>query len=60
MKKTIRTDAKKVQNEKKVISNEKKSSIITRRDFIKTAAITGAVTAVALISGSNRPGPPTP
>ncbi|MCJ7809434.1 MAG: ABC transporter substrate-binding protein, partial [Desulfobulbaceae bacterium] len=41
------TGAMKAQNEEKGILGEKKPSIITRRDFIKTAAITGVVTAVA-------------
>ena len=45
-KETGQTGAMKVQNEKKVAGTDEKPAI-TRRDFIKTAAITGAVTAVA-------------
>ncbi len=46
-KKTKDTETIKVKNGKKGLSEEKKASIMTRRDFIKTAAITGAMTAVA-------------
>ena len=44
---TKNTGSINAQKVKKGILEEKKPAAITRRDFIKTAAITGAVTAVA-------------
>ena len=46
-KKTKDTETMKVENGKKGLSEEKKTSMMTRRAFIKTATITGAVTVVA-------------